>query len=498
MMESSIVAVLLLIATLVLALGAFALYSVVFSDQYYTVSVQEYLIGTSKLISVEVSQPTYAAAPPNYNYFNVSYVIWIQSPAKTVTVVPFVASPQPDPFYIFPSSAQNASLFTSSLNGYSSLRPFNLSATVYLPQGGQPLANVHVVAYNVSSNSTYVLSAVVRPSQIIMLWLLYYYDGKWYRLDYVYLSPFSSGLGVYIITGNGVYKGYNGSFNNLKVYINIPDPGFDLGMWFEVKNTQQSPTPLLNATFIPLPPPPGQPPPINQGKKVFVTLYTRGSSLYVNLYEPGVSLPAPRGQPPPPPAGQPTDNETVLLYSNLKVDQPYFINFSNGDAFNFDNRNLDHIFAFTIFNKQGELLNYTMVNTPPETAGDTVILAFGSKTGSNGIYQAFLETIDNYHPTQEEYEAFWNISNIDLRNGPLYNDTYLFNWTVAHHTIINELAYWYFVWPYDNPPPQLPGILWYWPIKGPIPQVWNNPSVDSKYPYIYYIPEIGTNSYVIG
>jgi hypothetical protein len=324
-----------------------------------------------------------------------------------------------------------------------------------------------------------------------MLWLLYYYDGKWYRLDYVYLSPFSSGLGVYIITGNGVYKGYNGSFNNLKVYINIPDPGFDLGMWFEVTKIQQSPTPLLNATFIPLPPPPGHPPPINQGEEIFVTLYTRGSSVYVNLYEPGQSL-YPNGPKPP------LINQTVLLYSNLKVDQPYFINFSNGDAFNFDNRNLDHIFAFTIFNKQGELLNYTMVNTPPETAGDTVILAFGSKTGSNGIYQAFLETIDNYHPTQEEYEAFWNISNIDLRNGPLYNDTYLFNWTVAHHTIINELAYWYFGGPHNVPPPQLPGILWYWPIEGQIPQVWNQkqPSVASKYPYIYYINETGNGTYM--
>ncbi|MCQ4450515.1 MAG: hypothetical protein NO110_07480, partial [Sulfolobales archaeon] len=168
-MESSVVAIILITATLVLALGAFALYSVSFSEQYYTVSVQEYLIGISKLIGIEVSRLTYAGVPPYYNYFNVSYVIWIQSPTKTLTVVPFVTSPQPNPFYTLPSSAQNASLFTSSLNGYSSLRPFNLSATVYLPQEGLPLANIHVVAYNVSSNSTYVLSAIVRPGQIIML-----------------------------------------------------------------------------------------------------------------------------------------------------------------------------------------------------------------------------------------------------------------------------------------------------------------------------------------
>jgi hypothetical protein len=321
-----------------------------------------------------------------------------------------------------------------------------------------------------------------------MLWFLYYYDGKWYRLDYVYLSPFSSGVGVYIITGNGIYKGYNGTLkNNLKPYINIPDPGVQIGMWFKVTNIQQSPTLLLNATFIPLPPPPGQAPPINQGEVVYVTLYTRGSSLYVNLYEPGQSL-YPKGPKPQ------LVNKTVLLYSNLKVGQPYFINFSCGDALG-----SDHNIHFTIYNEQGKLLNSTVLNTPPEVCNDTLILTFGSKTISNGIYQAFVETIDLEHANSTYLEEFWNVSNIALHNGPLYNDTYLFNWTVAHHPVINELAYWYFVWPYDNPPPKLSTILWYWPIEGPIPQVWNQkqPSVASKYSYIYYIPEIGTNSYVV-
>jgi hypothetical protein len=291
-----------------------------------------------------------------------------------------------------------------------------------------------------------------------MLWLLYYYDGKWYRLDYVYLSPFSSGLGVYIITGDGVYKGYNGTFNNMKPYIYIPDGGVQLGMWFEVKNIQQSPTPLLNATFIPYNPQAEN----NHGDKITVILYTQGSSLYVNAYA----------------TGQIIYNQTKLLYSNLKVDQPYFINISCGAALG-----TDHHMTFTIYNKQGELLNTTCVNTQPETNGDTVIITFGSKTASNGIYQAFVETLQN-NPKPECVEAFWNISNIALRNGPLYNDTYLFNWTVAHNPGLNSSAYWYFVWPYDNPPPQLPGIVWYWP------------SSTLKYPDIYCIPEIGTNSYV--
>jgi hypothetical protein len=539
MMESSIVAVLLLIATLVLALGAFALYSVSFSDQYKDVSEQEYLIGISKLISIEVSQLTYAGMPPNYNYFNVSYMIWIQSPTKTVTVVTFVTSSQTNLPYILPSSSQNASLFTSRLNGYSSLHSFNLNATVYLPQGGQSLGDIHAVAYNVSSNSTYVLSAVLRPSQIIVLWLLYYYDGKWYRLDYVYLSPFSSGIGVYIISDSGIYKGYNGtsgnptpcifiihgpyimykslscSLSNLTPCIYAPQTAFQIGMWFKVINVQQSRTPLLNVTFIPTKTPallnvtfiPNVtilPTSNNIGKKFSVILYTQGSSVYVNV-----------------------SGKVKLLYNNLKVGQPYFINFTSGFGklyfINFTNYSQFYVsqdIKFTIYNKQGELLNSTVIslvsqgklfnyssvmNQLSQINGYTLLLTFGSKTISNGIYQAFVETTQN----QLDTSPFWNVSNIAVHNGPLYNNTYLFNWTVAHNPNINALAYWYFVWPYNSPPPQMPGILWYRPsgtlnfpgIHPPLQlsyilPCW--PFGTSSYPRIYYLPENGTNTYVLG
>jgi len=452
MMESSIVAMLLLTATLVLGVGVFAFYSVSFSAQYYTVSVQEHLIGLSKLISVEVSQPTFTAVLPYYNYFNVSYVIWIQSPTKTLTVVPFVASPQPNPFYILPSSAQNASLFTSSLNGYSGLRPFNLSATVYLPQGGQPLGSIHAVAYNVSSNSTYVLSAVLRPGQIIMLWLLYYYDGKWYRLDYVYLDPPGSGIGIYIVLGTGMYMGYSGSLSNPTPHIYLSKTGYQFGMWFEVVNIHQSPTLLLNTTLVPTG--------TTKGRIIWVLLYTQGSSLYVNI-----------------------SGNVKLLYNNLKVGQPYFINITGGSQFS-SQLPTSHAMNFTIYNRQGQLLNSTVLNLPQEINGYTTIISFGTKTETvaNGISQAFLETMQN----QQGTNSFWNVSNIALHNGPLYNDTYLINWTIAHNRNLYSVVYWYFVWPNGNPPPpQLPGLEWYWP------------SGTSRYPYIYYVPEIGTNTYLL-
>jgi hypothetical protein len=279
-----------------------------------------------------------------------------------------------------------------------------------------------------------------------MLWILYYYDGKWYRLDYVYLSPFSSGVGVYIITGNGIYKGYNGTLNNPTPHIYLSQTGFQLGMWFKAMNIQQSPTPLLNATFIPT----GN----STGKMFSVVLYTQGSSVYVNI-----------------------SGTVKLLYNNLKVGQSYFLNFTSGSQLG-----LSQAAKFTIYNKQGQLLNSTVMRLPSTINGYTLILAFGSNTVSNGIYQAFIETVNKLGGIN----SFWNISNIAINNGPLYNNTYLFNWTIAHNPNLTAVAYWYFVWPYNSPPPQLSGILWYWP------------SGISKYPDIYYIPEIGTNSYVIG
>jgi hypothetical protein len=283
-----------------------------------------------------------------------------------------------------------------------------------------------------------------------MLWLLYYYDGKWYRLDYVYLSPFSSGLGVYIVSGSGIY--------NPKPQIYLYEPGlplyvgFGLGMWFKVINIQQSPTPLLNATFVPTG---------NVGKGLSVIIYTQGSSVYVNIsLLSGIVIP---------------NYIHIKLYNNMKAGQSYFVNFMIGTGL------LLQLAEFSIYNEQGQLLNSTVIGLPPEINGYTLILYFGSKTISNGIYQAFIVTNQN----QQGANAFWDVSNITLHNGPLYNDTYLFNWTIAHNPSLNALAYWYFVWPYNNPPPQLLGIMWYWP------------SGKSNYPYIYYIPENGTNTYVV-
>jgi len=167
-----------------------------------------------------------------------------------------------------------------------------------------------------------------------------------------------------------------------------------------------------------------------------------------------------------------------LLYNNLKAGQSYFINFTSGSQLH-----LSQIAKFTIYNEQGQLLSSTEMDLPSEINGYTLILTFGSKTISNGIYQAFIETLKN----QQGIKSFWNVSNTALHNGPLYNNTKKFNQIIVQkNSNLYAVGYWYFVWPYNNPPPQVPGILWYWPSGNP------------SYPDISNITEIGPNTYVLG
>ena len=134
-----------------------------------------------------------------------------------------------------------------------------------------------------------------------------------------------------------------------------------------------------------------------------------------------------------------------------------------------------------MYNNQGELLNSLTISLPSEINGYTLVLVFGSKTLTNGIYLAFIETIKNH----QGVSSFWNILNISIHNGSLYNNTYLLSWTIAHNRNLYAVALWYFVYPYNQLPLQMLGILWYCP------------SGSSKYPNTYYIPETSTNTYVI-
>ncbi|WP_230949640.1 hypothetical protein [Sulfolobus acidocaldarius] len=201
------------VATFILVVAVFLISIIVFF--YYagylgllspSILNQEYLIGLSKSIQISVSSVAFKGVSPNLISFNVSYLITVNSPTKVLTVVPFVTLNSPSIFYSQPSTKQNAIIAKANSTGYIPLKNFKINGPVYIPQQSMLLGNlVNIYAYNVSSNSSYIIYANVKPGQIIVLWFLLYYNGNWYRLGYGYLDPNPS-LAINTISGTGKYK----------------------------------------------------------------------------------------------------------------------------------------------------------------------------------------------------------------------------------------------------------------------------------------------------
>lgn len=452
-MPSIVVNLMIIVATIVLALAIFEVYSVYISSYTLTFLQQENVIGLSKLVSASVSQTAFYGIPPSYNYFNVSYIIWIKSPTPKVTVIPFVISPQLNPFYALPNGNQNAALFYSTINGYNLVTGFQFNNNVYLPQQGQLLGKVNSYAFNITSNQTYIISAKVKPGQIIVIWILYYFNGKWYRLDYTYLNPTNSGIGVYAISSSGLYDANSPTLTGFpQPHISISQTGFQLGLWFSPITNATTQSIILNATLGPT----GSQG--NSGKTFSIVIYQLGYNLYLNI----------------------TQGSTVtchiFLYS-LNQNTFYFLNFTSGSQVK-----LAGELNISIYSYSGKILNYTKspIQLPSEINGYTLNVTFGSPSLTDVITQAFFETLKNISLTGLSSSSFYNVSSVMLKDGYLYNNTYNYTWIIAHSKSLYAIGYWYFIYPSSNPPSQISGLLW----------VSGNTTP-------YYIPEIGKNTYVI-
>jgi hypothetical protein len=128
-------------------------------------------------------------------------------------------------------------------------------------------------------------------------------------------------------------------------------------------------------------------------------------------------------------------------------------------------------------------LNTTTLGTTTQSNGYISTVKFGSSLKTVAISQAYFVTLKN----NQGLPNFYNVSSTMFKNGPLYNNTYNYNWIIAKSNNLYAIGYWYFVNPSYPPPPTIPGILWYWP----------NGNGKTNYPQIYYIPEQGYNTYVL-
>ena len=457
-LSTAVVALILVTATLTLMLGVFALYSSYFSNVYYSVSSQSYLIGLSKLVQFQISTLAFYGISPNYTYFSVSYLIWVSSPTKTVTLVVFNATPSPPNllYYTLPQSNAKAGLFKSQPQGYVSLQSFTINSNVYSPNGVL-LGAINAKAYNISSNTTYVLSAIIRPNNIIVIWALYNYQGKWYRLAWTYTAPISQGLGLYVLINSGAYKSSNPSGGISPHYVSN-NPGMMFGLWFKVVSTQANAL-VSNLTLTTVSSSGG-----NRGQNYNVSLivYVKNGGLYLNITV--------NGQ---------LKNTTTIL-QNLNQGAWYFLNISFGAQ-------VYSGFLINIYSANQKLLN--SVGIPQSQLrlsslnGYLNSVKFGSSLLATAISQAFVVSL---HSSSSTLTPFYNVSQTVLKNGQYYNNTNnLYQIMTNAYNQLYATIYWYFVWPYStSPPPSIPAIMWYYP-QG------------ASTPGTTYIYPTGQNTYII-
>ncbi|MCY0860776.1 MAG: hypothetical protein OWQ54_10180 [Sulfolobaceae archaeon] len=460
MPSSSIPNFMLVIVTLLIAISAFVAFSLYTSFVSVKTLGQEYVIGLSKSVQISLSPPTYSGIPPGYNYFNVSFLLSITAPLKYITVIPFVAPSSVNPSTATPLNQQNATLNFSTPNGYKGVRSFRLSATVYLPQGNQYLTTLNnVYAYNVSANSTYVLFSTLKNGQLVYLWVLFYYEGKWYRLDFTYVNPFSAGIGLYALSGSGLYNSANPPGAKAPHYVTT-QKGFMVGLWFEPIASISKPITILNVTITVT----------GQGKPPFGIIINQTGS-----QEGGVDLVASviqlNGN------GGYSVVSKATIASDLTLDNWYFLNFSFGSQLG-----LSREVEITVFNQQGEKItqNPTILSIGEETNGYVANFTFGSKRPTVAlISQAFFVSLQS----ENGINAFYDASNTVLENGYKYdNSETLYNIISGADNELYAIGYWYFMYASYPPPTQISGILWYW---------------SSNTLYTATIPEIGQNTYVL-
>ncbi len=454
-MQGSLVNLLLVVVTILIALSVFSLFAF-FTSIYSGESLsQEYVIGLSKSVQVITSFPAYKSGNLVYITFNVSYLFWVKAPVKTVTIIPFVSTAQNNPFYLMPVNPQEACLYSSTPKGYKQINGFLFSSNVYLPQGGQLLGKVsNVYAYNVSSNQTYILSALISPNQIIYFWILYYYQGKWYRLDYTYFNPFNNGLPVYFLSSSGKYNSNSAYLKGApEPHITMSNTGFMMGMWFEPIAIATNPNMLLNATFIPVGNSNG-----NGNQPFSIVLYQVRYLINATIYN-----------------GNNYYSSAIL--SQIQLNQWYYINFSFGSQLNSEGN-----VNFNMYSLNGISSSPISLGLPSGTTnGYVLIVSFGSKSlTTDAISQAFFATLQNNPGENNLYSA----SSIMLNNGYITHDyNYYYSLMSQSQNSLYALGYWYFVYLTNTPPSQVPGILWYYP-NGNI--VLLNAT----------IPETGYNTYI--
>jgi len=440
-LSTATTAIILVIITLASMLVVFSFYSSYFSGVSANVSQQTYLISLSKMISFRVSQIAFYGIQPALKYFNASYLLWVSAPFKKVTVVIFNTTEQPlSSLYYYAPTAENTynvGLFTTSKSGigYSPLNYFVFNGPVYSPQsinpqGNQLLATLSGVrAFNISTNTSYILSAKIPGNNIIVIWVLYYYLGKWYRLDYTYINPASDNLGVYVVSSCGPYI-LSSALNNPHT---TAQEGMSLGFWFKVLSNQTNGT-IVTFAYQPVSTSSGQ-------ATIMINQTIVNGRAELSITEVSTNL-------------------QTYYVPNLYLNQGswYFVTMSQGSKFGGSTN-----FYIDVY-EPGNLNPIASTSIPAPSGssnGYVASIRFGDQFDIFAISQAYYASIATASgvTTVNGIPQVTGVFAYIFGNGPFYNNTENMN-SVFSQGNLNLLVYWDFSAAITPAPTAIPGYVW--------------------------------------
>ncbi|QKQ99085.1 hypothetical protein GWK48_00550 [Metallosphaera tengchongensis] len=454
-MPSVVTTFLVVIVALMLSIGAFGLYATYFSGQASSLQQQSLITAQAKEVQTFVSPISFSGLAPSYTRFNVSFLFWYSAPVKNVYIVPFVIRPLPGlgTFLYAPQGAQNATVFVNS-SGKIQVPPSVTLNTVYTVQGNQLSSPSGFKAYQVAPTGTYQVNSTIYPGEIIVVWILTYENGHWYRLGYTYVNPADAGLGLYVVSQTGNFNGNSKKITN-PPHTFTSQGGIQEGFWFEpIANTSINSIIFQeNLTRV------------GNGNNYTITIYQNGLKLYFNVSTSSGSAS--------------TTNSSFI--ADLNVGEEYFLNFSYGSLLqSAGNINV------TLYN-QTDKINTKLIGFGGTHNGYNVTVKFGSSSTTDLISQAFLTSEQNNNPNT--VAQFYNVSTQVWKNGYFYNNTNnLYNIISSPSNSLYDIVYWYFVYPSSAPPTTINAIVWYYPSGGSS----SNSNLTTT-----YVPESGQNTWII-
>lgn len=418
-LSSALIALIFVAITITFSITAFLIYGSLSTQSYNSSYATKYVSEVEANTKIAVSPLSFKLLRgntlQNAQYY-VNFLLFVQLPYKgAIYAVPFVTYSTSSPYTAVPIA------FNASIQQLPKVT-FN-NVYIYLPQGNN-IGPLTLVAYNLTSSITTLnVTAKVKPGEIIVVWILIYYEGRLYRIVYPYVNPFTGIVGTYVTGRGGVYV-IPGQIS--AAIVPVSNVGNMVGIWFY---TLSNSTAIILNMSVPVTS-------TSVGKLLIMVRYAY-NELYLNI----------------------TTNlgSSVNKIGTLSINNWYYMNLSFGSQ----TQGGSGFLNYSIYTQNGNLFakGQSTIPTGINSKGQLNVSILPKNNYAVAVSQFFFTDLQS----NTGLTPFYNMSTQLLKNGYLYNNTLNVKWIMQNS--VNQLyyaAYLYAVSTTTPPPQYLYTYLFYW------------------------------------